>query len=219
MDNSARQLGFWVINSNNWAICFDINLPFLFQRVIPYISISPEIVRVFYKDNHYDIPEYMIRPIDPPKFMIDDQVSPVNHPELIGTIYEIIYHFNKNEAMYFIKINDKKKSKRYFEKDLVHRNMEKELLVKIKDIAEMRIEKLDSIKIELLKICREILNEYKNNGGTQQKAYNTIIKLYKLYDENKMESKYDFIGDVLDIIAGYIGNKEWLIWEEYMKTD
>jgi hypothetical protein len=33
-----------------------------------------------------------------------------------------------------------------------------------------------------------------------------------------MENQYNFIGDILDILVGYIGNKKMLIWEEYMKT-
>jgi hypothetical protein len=71
---------------------------------------------------------------------------------------------------------------------------------------------------DLFKNGREILKEYKNNGGSQRKAYDTILELYKFYDENNMESQYDFIGDILDIIVGFIGNKEMRIWEEYMKT-
>jgi hypothetical protein len=42
--------------------------------------------------------------------------------------------------------------------------------------------------------------------------------LLELYDKTNMEEKYNLAGDVLDIIVGYIGNKEMLIWEEYLKT-
>jgi hypothetical protein len=50
--------------------------------------------------------------------------------------------------------------------------------------------------MELINECRKILIEYKNNGGTQKEAYDTL----------------------LDIIIGYFGNKEMLIWEEYLRT-
>jgi hypothetical protein len=94
---------------------------------------------------------------------------------------------------------------------------EEKLLEDIKNISNETYDGLfkDSIQI---KKCREILKEYKNNAGEQRKAYDTILKLYKLYDENNMEKQYNFIGDILDLIVGYIGNKEMLIWEEYMKT-
>jgi hypothetical protein len=107
------------IINGTWAICFEINIPFLYQRVIPYKLISHDMVEVCYGKNNYSISINEIRPINTPKYIIGEKVSPVNHPELIGIIYDIIYHFTKNEPMYFIKINGKKKSKRYFENDLI----------------------------------------------------------------------------------------------------
>jgi hypothetical protein len=94
---------------------------------------------------------------------------------------------------------------------------EEKLLEDIKNISNETYDGLFKNSIQIEK-CREILKEYKNNGGTQRKAYDTILELYKLYDEKDMEGQYNFIGDILDIIVGYIGNKEMLIWEEYMKT-
>jgi hypothetical protein len=76
----------------------------------------------------------------------------------------------------------------------------------------------DKNYMELIDKCREIVIEYKNNGGKQKDAYNTLIKLYKLYDGKNMEKEYNLIGDLLDIIVGYFGNKKMLIWEEYLKT-
>ncbi|MDR1339877.1 MAG: hypothetical protein LBK58_07495 [Prevotellaceae bacterium] len=94
---------------------------------------------------------------------------------------------------------------------------EEKLLEDIKNISNETYDGLFKYSIQIKK-CREILKEYKNNGGTQRKAYNTILELYKLYDEKNMENQYNFTGDILDIIVGYTGNKEMLIWEEYMKT-
>jgi hypothetical protein len=107
---------------NNWAICFENDIPFLFQRVISYEIVSPDTVKAYYGKNNYHVSTNKIRPINPPKYRIDDSVSPVNHPELIGIIYDMIYHFDKNEPMYFIKVNGRKKSKRYFENDLIRIN-------------------------------------------------------------------------------------------------
>jgi hypothetical protein len=59
--------------------------------------------------------------------------------------------------------------------------------------------------------------EYKNNGGDQKMAYKTLHELYILYDKTNEEEKRDFVADILDIIVGWIGNKDWLIWEEYLK--
>jgi hypothetical protein len=95
--------------------------------------------------------------------------------------------------------------------------LDKKLLEDITNVSKKTYNGLFKYSDQIEK-CREILNEYKNNGGSQREAYNTILKLYKLYDKNNMENQYNFIGDILDIIVGYIGNKEMLIWEEYMKT-
>jgi hypothetical protein len=92
--------------------------------------------------------------------------------------------------------------------------LEEKLAENIKNISN---EIFDGYLIQIKK-CHEILKEYKNNGGTQRKAYHTILELYKFYCENDMENQSDFIGDILDIIVGYVGNKKVLIWEEYMKT-
>jgi hypothetical protein len=86
---------------------------------------------------------------------------------------------------------------------------------------------IDNIDIEILndsckhsslyKEIKKIIMDYKNKEGTQRKAYNVIIELYKLYNEQKMEERSDLVADVLDIIVGNIGNIEYLIWKEYLK--
>jgi hypothetical protein len=91
-----------------------------------------------------------------------------------------------------------------------------DLIDKIRDLVEEGLN--NENYIELIDKCRKIIIEYKNNGGKQKDAYDTLIELHKLYDEKNMEKEYNLIGDVLDIIVGYVGNKKILIWEEYLKT-
>jgi len=98
---------------DNWAVCFDSILPFLFRQVIHCIIIS--------HGNIYNTSIENIRIICPLKFVIGDQISPKNHLKLIGIIWNITLHFEKNKPVYYIKINGKK-SKRYFENDLICRN-------------------------------------------------------------------------------------------------
>ena len=93
------------------------------------------------------------------------------------------------------------------------------LINKIKHIIDsIDTEILNNEYINLFKEINKILIDYKTEGGTQRKAYNIIIELYKLYDEQRMEEKMDFAADISDMIVGNIGNKEYLIWEEYLKT-
>jgi len=63
--------------------------------------------------------------------------------------------------------------------------------------------------------CWEKLVEYKENGGSQQLAYERLHELYELYGTANEEEKQDFVADILDIVVGFIGNRDWLIWEEY----
>ena len=64
---------------------------------------------------------------------------------------------------------------------------------------------------------REVLFDFKNKNGSQQRAYKVLTELYLLYREQNIEEKEDFIADILDIVTGFC-NKEHRIWEEYLKT-
>ena len=94
--------------------------------------------------------------------------------------------------------------------------IEYNLIKKIKNITDILDN--DSKYLDLFREIKEIIMDYKNNMGTQRKAYDIIMELYKLYKEQNMEEKMDFVADILDMIVGNIGNKEYLIWEEYLKT-
>jgi len=70
----------------------------------------------------YDVPIKDIRKITAPEYNYGDVVSPINHPDLLGIITGMGYYFKTNEPSYFITVNGKKKSKRYFKKDLIRRD-------------------------------------------------------------------------------------------------
>lgn len=57
----------------------------------------------------------------PPRYTYGEQVSPLNHPDMVGVIVKIGWHFKQNCYFYLIKINEKIKSRRYFEDDLISR--------------------------------------------------------------------------------------------------
>jgi len=106
----------------SWAVCLDIEFPFMFQRVVSCEKISEKVVCVHYSDNHYQISVDMIKPIGPPDFTYGEWVSPVNRPELVGFISDIIFHFANDMPMYFLSIDSKRKPKRYFARDLILAN-------------------------------------------------------------------------------------------------
>lgn len=105
-----------------WGICLDSEAmqEGLFQTVIQYeIAENGEVIitspKTVYKP---DIRHIRALPIPSPKYIYGDQVSPCNHPNVMGIIYGIHWHFKLNCCFYKIKVNGKVKSKRYYDDDL-----------------------------------------------------------------------------------------------------
>jgi hypothetical protein len=55
---------------------------------------------------------------------------------------------------------------------------------------------------ELFENGVKIINQFKNNNGNRQVAYDTIYKLHLKYMENS-ENKMDLVDDWLDCICGW----------------
>lgn len=111
-----------------WGVCFLLNecdgqlVPSeLFQAVVQYeISEDQTAAVITYPMQGVRIATDMIMPLkSPPRFVVGDLVSPANHPEKVGVIREVGWHFNKNAYIYFISIDGKKKHKRYYSDDLI----------------------------------------------------------------------------------------------------
>ncbi|MCL2014832.1 MAG: helix-turn-helix domain-containing protein [Defluviitaleaceae bacterium] len=73
---------------------------------------------------------------------------------------------------------------------------EENLLKSIKII----VNKSKSLDGTVVHECWEKLVEYKENGGSQQLAYETLHELYELYGTAGEEEKQDFVADILDIV-------------------
>ncbi len=116
-----------------WGICLDSDTmqEGLFQKVIQYrIDENDEVVitlpKTTTKPNRKHIRELSV----PPKYIYGERVSPYNHPDIIGVICDIHWHFKLNCCFYKIKVKGKSplpmtggqkwkiKSKRYFDDDL-----------------------------------------------------------------------------------------------------
>ena len=76
------------------------------------------------------------------------------------------------------------------------------------------LENDSEIYYNLFRKGHNIIVEYKNSGGTEGNAYNTIYSLYLNNREKNdalCEYREDLITDWLDCVCGYIGNPEWKI--------
>lgn len=95
--------------------------------------------------------------------------------------------------------------------------MEKEELYnKIKNISEIQSINNSHLDINLFQKGVMIVMQYKEEGGEQQEAYDTLHSLYKNYANNKEdEAKMDYVADLLDCVCGWIGNEQYKLWNKY----
>ena len=104
-----------------WGICLDSKAweDGLFQAVVQY-KIDNSKALVMSPKANYELDIKKIRELPaPPRFVYGEQVSPCNHPDMTGVIIGIRWHFKRNCCFYIISVNGKKKSKRYFDDDLI----------------------------------------------------------------------------------------------------
>lgn len=53
-----------------------------------------------------------------PVFTYGETVAPVDHPDVQGSIRDIIWHFKDNDYNDYISVGGRKKSRRYYSADL-----------------------------------------------------------------------------------------------------
>ena len=104
-----------------WGICLDSKAleDGLFQTVVQYEIDNSKALVISPKAN-YELDIKRIRELPASlRFVYGEQVSPCNHPDMTGVIIGIRWHFNRNCCFYTINVNGKKKSKQYFDDDLI----------------------------------------------------------------------------------------------------
>lgn len=104
-----------------WGICSDVDVlnGLLFQSVIEY-NIVDNKAKLISPFTNVVIDMSKIKEIpDAPRFVYGEFVSPINHVDIKGKIHTIKWHFNLKACYYYIQVDGKNKSKRYFEEDLV----------------------------------------------------------------------------------------------------
>lgn len=101
-----------------WGICLDISVcgGNLYQRAIEYDnSLDDGTVRILQPIRDIEISVDKIKLVEkPPAFVYGELVFPAGHSDIIGEITDIIWHFKNQEYNYYISVNGRKKSKRYY---------------------------------------------------------------------------------------------------------
>jgi hypothetical protein len=71
------------------------------------------------KNETFKVTPEFYKPLPSPKYVSGDKVKLMNKPDDIAVIQYHMWHYDRNEPMYFISLNDKKKTKRYWESDFI----------------------------------------------------------------------------------------------------
>ena len=99
-----------------WGVCLAHSADELFQTIIQY---EVQDGKALISKSGLTVDLKHIKPLcDPPEYVFDSSVSPIDHPELAGKIAKIYWHFNRECYYYKISVNGKMKSRRYFADEL-----------------------------------------------------------------------------------------------------
>lgn len=91
----------------------------LFRAVVQYKIDNGKALVILPKANYeLDIKEIMELPVSP-RFVYGEKISPCKYPDMTGVIVGIHWHFKLNCYFYTISVNEKTRSKRYFDDDLI----------------------------------------------------------------------------------------------------
>jgi hypothetical protein len=83
------------------------------------IDEDDEFLTLQYKNEVFKVKPDLYKQVDTPKFRYGDRVKLVDKPDVQAIIDDITWHSDRNEPMYFIIVNGKKRSKRYWGSDLI----------------------------------------------------------------------------------------------------
>lgn len=92
----------------------------LFQRIVSYrLRAGDDYATVTAPTPGRLVPADAIRATDAPEYDYGQMVAPTNHPEMRGAIALIGWHFKYERFFYFIDVDGKRKSRRYFPDELM----------------------------------------------------------------------------------------------------
>jgi hypothetical protein len=58
-------------------------------------------------------------PMPPPLFQIGEMVQERERPNIAGVVNRVVWHHKRDEYLYFLTVNGKKKSRSYFANELI----------------------------------------------------------------------------------------------------
>lgn len=109
-------------DNSKWGVCLDIETYSigLYQKVVQYKVDDVNKEAWIMLPKNFKLGKEKIKELSlSPLYTYEEKVSHYNHMEVEGVVVNIYWHSNLECFYYHIKIGEKIKSKRYFERDLV----------------------------------------------------------------------------------------------------
>ena len=94
-----------------------------FKQLNPYCKVfycksnDEQYLTICYNQNCYKVKPKLYEIIPTPKFTFGNKVN-INDKAEYGEVIEIMWHYSKAKEFYHLKVNGKKKKKRYYSEDL-----------------------------------------------------------------------------------------------------
>ncbi len=88
-----------------------------FGKVFECIEKNEEFITLKYAENTYSVKALIYKKVENPLFIYGTEVI-IKNSNQVAIIRDIHWHYKSNEPIYYIEINGKRKSKRYFEHEL-----------------------------------------------------------------------------------------------------
>ena len=87
-------------------------------KVFECVNEDTQFITLKYGEKFFRVKSDIFKNVPMPKFHIGQKVSIINNSGADVVISDIMWHYDKKEHYYFITVNGKKKTKRYFETEI-----------------------------------------------------------------------------------------------------
>ena len=87
-------------------------------KVFHCINEEPDFLTLQYNEDVYHVKSTLYKKVTIPLFSFGKQVQVSNHPNTVNIVRSIEWHFKQNALIYYLEIDGKLSSKRYWEKEL-----------------------------------------------------------------------------------------------------
>lgn len=89
-----------------------------YGKLFECIGVEQDYIVIQYNFENFKVKPLLYKQVPPPIYTFGETVILVNHPNIEGSICDIHWHHKYEKEIYYLELNGKKKSKRYFREDL-----------------------------------------------------------------------------------------------------